>query len=184
MNFIDLGAWGAAEKHYTNEGVSFARYRNDKGEDWYQAVAHREDRPRGFTVALNEDMEIVMYGEDVSHIEPSLKRVVVLPDYVGTAEDKDALFGCRFDFATGTILPSARVPVAVTKAQGQIALFNADLLDDLEAAIAAHPYRPVRIWYESANVWERKNPYVNLLGPELNLTDEDIDRLFIEAAKL
>lgn len=72
----------------------------------------------------------------------------------------------------------------VSKAQALMALYNAGVLDDLEAIIAAHPYRPVRIWFENANEWLRTNPYVNLLGPELGLTDEGIDNLFIEAARL
>lgn len=77
-----------------------------------------------------------------------------------------------------------QVPVSVTRAQALMALYNAGKLEALEAIIAAHPYRPVRIWFENANEWLRTNPYVNLLGPELGLTDEDIDTLFIEAAKL
>lgn len=82
------------------------------------------------------------------------------------------------------IMGRARVPTSVTRAQALMALYNAGKLEDLEAIIAAHPYRPVRIWFENANEWLRANPYVNLLGPELGLTDEGIDNLFIEAAKL
>ncbi len=81
------------------------------------------------------------------------------------------------------IMGRVRVPTSVTRAQALMALYNAGKLEDLEAIIAAHPYRPVRIWFENANEWLRSNPYVNLLGPELGLTDEGIDNLFIEAAK-
>lgn len=82
------------------------------------------------------------------------------------------------------LMNTPAVPAAVSKAQAQMALLNAGLLDQLEAAIAAHPYRPVRIWYEGANVWERAHPYVSTLAPELGLTEEQIDALFIAAAKL
>lgn len=86
--------------------------------------------------------------------------------------------------AAEEIMARPVVPKSVTRAQALMALFNAGLLDDLEAIIAAHPYRPVRIWFENANEWLRTNPYVNLMGPELGLTDEGIDNLFIEAARL
>lgn len=76
------------------------------------------------------------------------------------------------------------VPASASKAQAQMALFNAGLLDPLELIVAGHPYRPVRIWYESANEWRRDNPYVSAIGTDLNLTDAQIDTLFIAAAKL
>lgn len=79
---------------------------------------------------------------------------------------------------------SFAAPVSVSKAQAQMALYNAGLLDQLEAVIAAHPYRPVRIWYESANEWLRSHPYVSMLAPELGITEEQIDALFVAAARL
>lgn len=80
--------------------------------------------------------------------------------------------------------PEPQVPFSVSKAQAQMALYNAGLLDQLEAVIAAHEYRPVRIWYEGANEWLRSNPYVSMLAPELGITEEQIDALFIAAARL
>lgn len=76
------------------------------------------------------------------------------------------------------------IPRSVTKAQGMMALYNAGLLDQLEGLIANHPYPPVRIWFANANVWERDNPYIHSLGPELGLTEEDIDGLFQAASLL
>nr|WP_047575679.1 hypothetical protein [Methylobacterium sp. ZNC0032] len=80
--------------------------------------------------------------------------------------------------------PVPPAPTVVSKAQAQMALYNAGLLDQLEAVIAAHEYRPVRIWYDSANEWLRSNPYVSMLAPELGITEEEIDALFIAAARL
>lgn len=74
--------------------------------------------------------------------------------------------------------------VVVSKAQAQMALFNAGLLDQLEVIIRNHPYRPVRIWYESANEWRRDNPYVAMMAPALDLSEEQIDALFVAAARL
>lgn len=78
----------------------------------------------------------------------------------------------------------ANVPRSVSKAQGMMALYNAGLLGQLEDLIANHPYPPVRIWFANANQWERSNPYILSLGPELGLTEEGIDNLFKAAALL
>jgi hypothetical protein len=71
-----------------------------------------------------------------------------------------------------------RLPTSCGPAQAKIVLYEMDLLDAVEAMIAAHPYRPVSIWYHSATVWERSHPYVTALAYELDLTDEQIDGLF------
>ncbi|MEZ2409839.1 hypothetical protein AB6806_23895 [Bosea sp. RCC_152_1] len=180
MNIIDLGSWGAPVRYEDPEtGISFARYENAAGEDWYASVAHNEDRPRGFVVGLDEAGKVLFAADDVSKMEPGNKRVLVLPDFTGDLTD---LVGKFLDTDTGEL--TSPPPVIVSRAQAQMALFNAGLLDDLETIIANHPYRPVRIWYESANIWERANPYVSMLAPELNLTEEQIDALFVAAAKL
>lgn len=79
---------------------------------------------------------------------------------------------------------SAKPPVisAVSAAQAKLALDAAGLLDDVEAMIAAHPVRAVRIWFADANVWERSHPYVSALGMELSLDDDAIDALFAAAS--
>lgn len=178
MNITDLGEW-EAYRFQTEDGLAIAKYRNASGEDWYTTVAHNPNRPVGIAVLLAPDGAILVTYDDIAQADPRVGRPVVLGDFPGTAAD---LVGCRLDIATGRLTKIASA--AVSKAQAQMALFNAGLLDDLEAIIKDHPYRPVRIWYESANIWERKNPYVSILGPELGLNEDDIDRLFIEAAKL
>lgn len=75
-------------------------------------------------------------------------------------------------------------PSVVSASQAKIALLNAGLLDEVEAIVAAHPYRIVRIWYADANQWERGNPYVQALGVEMGLDDAAIDDLFIAASKV
>lgn len=178
MNITDLGEW-EAYRFQTEDGLAIAKYRNASGEDWYTTVAHNPTRPVGIAVLLAQDGTILMTYDDIAQADPRVGRPVVLGEFAGTAAD---LVGCRLDIATGRLTKIA--PAAVSKAQAQMALFNVGLLDDLEAIIKDHPYRPVRIWYESANYWERKSPYVAALGQELNLTDEQIDDLFIAAAKL
>lgn len=79
--------------------------------------------------------------------------------------------------------PTVSVPVRVTPAQAKIALYEADLLDQVEVLVANYPYRPVSIWWTSALAFERGHAYLNALGLELGLTDEEIDALFVAAAK-
>ncbi len=90
----------------------------------------------------------------------------------------------------GTVVPYEPPPVeppfpsTVTAAQAKIALHNAGLLEQVKAVVAAHPYEIVRIWYGDANDWERGNAYVQALGVEIGLTDEQMDSLFIAASKI
>jgi hypothetical protein len=74
--------------------------------------------------------------------------------------------------------PEPQPATSCGPAQAKIVLWGMGLLDQVEAMVAAHPYRPVSIWYAAATVWERYHPYVMALGYELDLTDEDMDALF------
>lgn len=78
--------------------------------------------------------------------------------------------------------PPPPVPHQVTTAQCRLALYDAGLLDDVEAMIATHPYPPVRIWFAHAQNWERNNPYVAAMAIELGLTEAQVDDLFRAAA--
>ncbi|WP_182179340.1 hypothetical protein [Methylobacterium radiotolerans] len=82
------------------------------------------------------------------------------------------------------------VPLSVTKAQAKIQLRRTPgaedgktLLDDVKAAVAAAGGE-VEIWFEDAQTWERQNPYVLQLGGSLDLSEQQIDELFIAAAKI
>jgi hypothetical protein len=77
----------------------------------------------------------------------------------------------------------AAIPVSVTPAQAKIALYEAGLLDQVETLVADYPYRPVSIWWTSALAFERGHAYLQAIGYELGLTDEEIDALFIAASK-
>lgn len=84
---------------------------------------------------------------------------------------------------TWTIFPKppAPVPSEVYASSAEMALFQAGLLTTVMAAIENHPYEPVRIYFRKAQKWQRYNPYVQSLGPELGLTEEQIDDLFRSA---
>ncbi|MGO4172506.1 hypothetical protein [Bosea sp. TAF32] len=182
MNYIDLGSWGPPLKSEA-DGVVFARYQNESGDDWYQTVAHAPSRPTGLALCLNTDGQVVFRGDDLDQLNPANSRVVVLTDWTGSVEDKNALFRKVFDLATGEFIdlpPTA--PAFVTRGQALMALYKGGLLQPVRDAVAAHPLEEVRIWFENSLNWERYNPYVMAVGMELELTDDQIDDLFIAAA--
>jgi hypothetical protein len=77
----------------------------------------------------------------------------------------------------------ALVPISVSMRQARLALLAADLLDDVDAAVAASP-RAAYIEYEYAQEVRRDSPLITTLMPALGFTEEQIDTLFIEASKI
>lgn len=79
------------------------------------------------------------------------------------------------------------VPTSCTRRQGRLALLNAGLLDDVEAAIAAIPdpaeQRAAQIEYE-ADTWERGNAFLQAMWAQLGGTPEELDDLFRMAVTL
>ena len=83
--------------------------------------------------------------------------------------------------------PESSVPEKVTMRQARLALHGAGLLPQVQAAIDALPEPPRTLaqieWDYSSEVF-RNREFVNMLGSQLGLTDEQIDQLFIQAATL
>jgi hypothetical protein len=74
---------------------------------------------------------------------------------------------------------------AVSMRQARLALFEADLLDDVDTVIDAftEPTRSLaKIEWEYAGTVEKNSPLVIILKDYLNLSDTDIDNIFEEAA--
>lgn len=116
-----------------------------------------------------------------------------VPEFFGTCTD-DA--GTQVDGVLGVYLQAdwetmrademrARnpVPQQVTMRQARLALLNAGLLDDVEVVIAAAG-REAQLEWEYASVVERSNPVIAIVQQQQGVTDEQIDDLFREAAKL
>jgi hypothetical protein len=78
--------------------------------------------------------------------------------------------------------PPPAVPTQITRARAKVALHEAGLLAAVEAAIAAHSYPVLRLWWDNALTFERNNAYLNALADELGLSAEAIDALFIAAS--
>lgn len=82
---------------------------------------------------------------------------------------------------------AARVPASVTMRQARLALLGAGKLALVDAAISSmkEPQQSAaRIEWEYSGEVQRHNGFVAALGPALGLTSEQIDALFIAAAKL
>lgn len=82
----------------------------------------------------------------------------------------------------------ARVPTVVTMRQARLALLQAGLLSQVEAAIAAIEdavqRQAVQIEWEYAAEVDMTHPWVQTLGAALGLTAEAMDALFEQAATL
>lgn len=72
------------------------------------------------------------------------------------------------------------VPASVTMRQARLALLQAGLLDNVEAAISIAD-KSVQIEWEYSNAVERNNSVVKQMSLVLGLTDQQIDELFVTA---
>lgn len=83
--------------------------------------------------------------------------------------------------------PQSAVPQVVSMRQARLALLAMDMLDTIEAALAALPGvegRAAQIEWQSANEVRRDNDLINSMGAALGLTSEQIDLIFILAADI
>lgn len=77
------------------------------------------------------------------------------------------------------------VPVVVSRFQAKAALLGAGLLDAVEA-LMANPATPAiaRLAWAEALEFRRDSPTLAAMASALALTDEQLDDLFVEAAKV
>ena len=82
-------------------------------------------------------------------------------------------------------LEQLRATMVCTPFQGKAALFQAGLLDDVEALIAnAETDTLTKLAWANAIEWKRMSPMIVSLANLLSLTDEQVDTLFKEAASV
>jgi hypothetical protein len=80
-------------------------------------------------------------------------------------------------------VPAPVVPSRISMAQACLALYQSNLLDDVEALIAAQG-RVAQIEWERRQTVERSHPLVQLAKTELPLTEKQLDDLFTLGATL
>lgn len=113
------------------------------------------------------------------HFIPEVRYAALLP--AGSVEISDA------EADALRVPPPAPVPSVVTMRQARLALLGAELLSQVESAIAAIPGAAgdaARIEWEYALSVERGSPLVASLMAALGLTAEQLDALFTTAAAL
>ena len=71
----------------------------------------------------------------------------------------------------------------ISPAQGKMALFNSGRLTAAQEAVDAHPYEPVRIYWNSATTWQRNHPYIAALALEIGMGDIEVDALWDAARR-
>jgi hypothetical protein len=74
------------------------------------------------------------------------------------------------------------VPIAVSKLQAQLELNAVGLLDQVEAIMATKP-REAQIYWAATSAIHRDHSIVADLANDLELTSEQVDQLFIDAAQ-
>lgn len=74
------------------------------------------------------------------------------------------------------------VPKVLTPRQARLTLLNAGLLDDIETLIAND--RSLGIWWEYSLDIHRDHPELIAAAQSLNLTDAQVDQLFVDGEKL
>ena len=79
-------------------------------------------------------------------------------------------------------IEKAKIPQSITPRQARLALLNAELLDEVDAMLAAN--REWQIEWEYATAIERSSPLISAMATQLNLTDTQIDEMFALAAQL
>jgi hypothetical protein len=84
---------------------------------------------------------------------------------------------------TASDIEARRSAMKVSRMQARIALLQAGLLDDVEAAVAAGP-RAMQIAWADASEFHRTSPTITALASALSLTDEAVDGLFAAATTI
>lgn len=87
----------------------------------------------------------------------------------------------EFDRLSAAVVPEA--PQSVTPRQARLALLQAGLLDQVQAAVDAAG-GATKITWEFATTIERNSPLIETLGGSLGLTSEQVDTLFRFASTL
>lgn len=80
-------------------------------------------------------------------------------------------------------LAAYRAGLSCTPLQGKIELENQGLLDAAEAEVAAAD-KITRLAWNNATIWYRTSPMIETLGTGLGLSPDDLDNLFVQAAKI
>lgn len=91
--------------------------------------------------------------------------------------------GYTYD-GTQWVAPSPYIPQQVTRFQAKAALLQSNLLDDVEAAVAASTDPLLALAWSDALSFERQSPMVAGITAALGLTEAEVDALFVAASQI
>ena len=83
-----------------------------------------------------------------------------------------------------TFIPTSAPSLTVTAYQAKMALEAAGLYDTVETYVRTSNNNQLVIAWDNATVFERNSNFIESFGPELGLSEEQIDTLFTEASKV
>ena len=96
------------------------------------------------------------------------------------------IFTRAFDGSFGHIAPYEAppyiriVPPFITRFQARAALYQAGLLDDVNAMMSNQETDPIaRLAWEDAQEFRRNSPTISAMAPALGLTESQVDDLFV-----
>lgn len=140
----------------------------------------RELREDGIVISARQDTQPLSEDDLVSVVPGS---AALLADLTRVQTELDAVVAERAALQAEKDAAAAKAARAVSPAQARRALLRMDLLDEVEAAIAAGP-REIKIIWEYASTIERSSPLIAQIGGSLGLSEQQIDELFALAATL
>lgn len=70
---------------------------------------------------------------------------------------------------------------SVSASSAKLVLDDDGIYEAVETICVDHPVLAVRIYWTTAATWERGNPYVQAIGMEMELSDEQMDDMFRRA---
>lgn len=191
---IDHGIWERYEPDVRPEGAPsgalFARRVSD-ALDWYEFAwspeSWHEDSLKATCLVSEAGSLCAAIVRDVPTLFPPANgRIIeILGHDPADPTPHKAYEGKLVNLEAGTFAAPPSPPVLrVSSAQAQTALYQKGLLPMVRAIVQAHPYEPVRIFFNSATFWEKANPYVQAIAEELGLKPAQLDALFEAASKL
>ena len=129
----------------------------------------------------------IIYDTDTGRIKALATDAYTGPDaHIDAPEGFTADDMGRYIVQDGGIVEP--VPEVITPRQAKIALLQAGLLDDVEAAIAAIPDETTRriaqVEWEYAQEVRRDWPLLVAVAGQMGLSDEQVDELFRAGARL
>jgi hypothetical protein len=106
------------------------------------------------------------------------------PTYLAWAASHTPLVATSADLRAALLAASLPPFRAVSALQARRALRAAGLFDQVSAAVTASTDLDLKDSWEYATEWRRDAAWIATVGAQLNLTDVQIDALFVTAATL